>query len=97
MHIGIIKFKIQLPANQSLKGKRKIVSSLIRKLHNNFAISVAETANNDDLKTAVIGISFVSNDIHILHRLISQILSYLQEHAGDYVLLDFNQDILSGY
>lgn len=97
MNIGIIKFTIRLPANSSLKGKRKVVHSLCQKMRNKFCISVAEVESLDDAKTAVVGVSFVSNNMAIIHQLNSQVLGYLQDHAGDYILLDFKQDIISGF
>jgi uncharacterized protein YlxP (DUF503 family) len=97
MNIGVIKFSIRLPANQSLKGKRKIVNSLIQQLKNTFGVSVSEVENQDNLKTATIGICFVSNSSQILQQITSQILSFLQQRAGDFILLEFDQEIISGY
>src|SRR5262245_28791098 len=97
MHIGIVKFSIRLPGNHSLKGKRKIVHSLCQKLRNTFTIAVAEVAANDDHQTAIIGISSVSNSTATLDQVIKQILSYLQNHASDYILLDFQSDIIKGF
>lgn len=97
MNVGIIKFSLQLPGNQSLKGKRKIIKSLCQKIRNTFEVSVAEVASNDDLKYAVIGISVVSNDPRVLQQVIAQILSFLQNYMGDFVLQDFSQDIVTGY
>ncbi|MBA2654224.1 MAG: DUF503 domain-containing protein [Gammaproteobacteria bacterium] len=97
MNVGIIKFTIRMPANQSLKDKRKVVHSLCQKLRNTFGISVAEVESNDNLKIGVIGISFVSNSTQILDQIVAQILSYLREHSGDFVLVDFQQDIIAGF
>jgi uncharacterized protein YlxP (DUF503 family) len=97
MNIGVIKFTIRIPANQSLKGKRKVVSSLLQKLRNRFYISVAEVACNDDLKMAILGAVFVSNSKVVINQLISEILRYLQAQAGNFILVDFNQEIIAGY
>jgi uncharacterized protein YlxP (DUF503 family) len=97
MHVGIIKFTIRLPGNQSLKGKRHIVHSLCQKIRNKFNLSVAEVDQLDDLKSSQIGISFVSNSHQLVHQIISQILAYLQQQVGDFVLTDFNQEILTGW
>lgn len=96
MHVAMIKFSIRLPENESLKGKRRVVRSLCQKLRNHFEVSVAEVANNDDLRTAVIGISFVSNSIPVLHQIISNIMKYLQASSGDFILLNFEQNIVQG-
>jgi uncharacterized protein len=97
MNIGIIKFTIRIPTNQSLKGKRKVVKSLCQKLRNQFEVAVAEVERNDALKIAVIGISLVSNNTAIIHQIIAQILDYIRDHSGDFVLQDFDQDIITGF
>lgn len=97
MNIGIIKFSIRIPGSQNLKNKRKVVHSLCQKIRNKFSLSVAEVESLDDAKNAIIGISFVSNSTKIIHQIISQVLTYLQEESGEFVLVDFNQDIISGF
>lgn len=96
MNIGVIKFSIRIPNNQSLKGKRRIVNSLCQKIRNKFPVSVAEVESNDDLKKGVIGISFVSNSTLVIQQILSQILAFLQEYPGDFILLEFDQDIMAG-
>lgn len=96
MNVGVIKFSIYLPSNQSLKGKRSVVKSLCHKLRNHFDIAIAEVEDNDQLKTAVIGISLVSNDSKIIQKVTSQILHYIQEHSADFILQDFHHEIMPG-
>jgi uncharacterized protein len=95
LNIGIIKFSIRLPGNKSLKEKRRVVHSLCQKIRNRFGVSIAEVEQNDNLKMAVIGISFVSNSSIVINRIISQLLSFLQENTGNFILLEFNQEIIS--
>lgn len=97
MIVGVIKFSLHLPANQSLKGKRKVVKSLCQKIRNHFEVAVGEVEHNDHLKSAVIGISLVSNDGQIIQKVISQILSFIQGSAADFILQDFHQEILTGF
>lgn len=95
MKIGIIKFSIRLPANQSLKGKRRVVNSICQRIRNQFNVAVAEVESNDNLKIAIIGISFVSNSTKVVQQVISQILNFLQSYGGDFILDEFNQNIIS--
>jgi uncharacterized protein len=97
MHIAIIKFTIRMPGNQSLKGKRSIVNSLCKKMQHRFSLSVAEVELQNNLKTAVIGLCFVSSSTQVLHKVISQILNYLQENAGNYILDKFEREIIAGF
>lgn len=54
----------------SLKEKRKIVKSIIDKIHHHYKISAAEVDLQDSLTYAVIGIGMVTND----HRHADQVL-----------------------
>lgn len=97
MFVGVIKFSIHMPLSCTLKDKRSVVRSLCHKIRNRFDVSVAEVDRNDDLRTAIIGISCVSNDSKIIQSIISHILTYIQQAAGSFVLQDFHQEILSGF
>lgn len=49
MVVGAGRIKLKLFGVSSLKGKRKIVRSMISKLANRFNISIVETGLNDSL------------------------------------------------
>lgn len=97
MHIGVCKITIRIPASQSLKEKRRVVNSLCQKLRNTFAVAVAEVEDNDIWKSATIGVTCVSNSSQVIQQLLSQILSYIKTHAGNYLLVDYKQEIISGF
>jgi uncharacterized protein YlxP (DUF503 family) len=48
--VGVSVWQLQLPGCTSLKEKRSVVKSLKQRLHNEFNISVAETAHHDVLQ-----------------------------------------------
>ena len=50
MVVGVSVWQLQLPGCTSLKEKRSVVKSLKQRLHNEFNISVAETAHHDVLQ-----------------------------------------------
>jgi uncharacterized protein YlxP (DUF503 family) len=61
MVVSMIQFRIALPPLESIKDKRRIVSSLKEKLANRFPLSVAEVDLQDSLYSAQIGAAIVSN------------------------------------
>ena len=61
MVVSMIQFLIELPPIESIKEKRRIVSSLKEKLHQKFRMSVAEVDMLDSLHYAHIGAALVSN------------------------------------
>jgi uncharacterized protein YlxP (DUF503 family) len=62
MVIGFGTIIFRLHDCRSLKGKRKIVKSIVQQLRNHFNASVAEVASNDNHQRAVIGFSMVGNN-----------------------------------
>jgi uncharacterized protein YlxP (DUF503 family) len=70
-----------IPDNDSLKGKRKVVKSLIEKVRHRFGAAVAEVGDNDLWQKAKIGLALVGNDSQLLSSRLSQIMEsqYLAE------------------
>lgn len=62
MVIGVRSFELHLPAAHSLKDKRSIVKSLKDRLHNEFNVSVAETAHFDVWQTAELTVCLVTGE-----------------------------------
>jgi uncharacterized protein YlxP (DUF503 family) len=60
--IGVRSFELHLAAAHSLKDKRSVLKSLKDRLHNEFNVSVAETARNDAWQSAELTVCIVSND-----------------------------------
>jgi uncharacterized protein YlxP (DUF503 family) len=59
MIIGISVFELHLPASRSLKDKRRVVKSLIEKLHQRYRVSIAETDFHDLHQRAEIALAAV--------------------------------------
>jgi uncharacterized protein len=47
MIVGISIFELHLPASRSLKDKRRVVKSLIDRVHQRYRVSIAETDFHD--------------------------------------------------
>lgn len=62
MFVGVSRSVFFLQDNRSLKGKRKVVRSIVDRTKAKFNAAVAEVGANDDLKKIVIGITVVGND-----------------------------------
>ena len=61
MVVGIGICELHLPAVRSLKGKRKIVKSLVERIHARHRVSVAETDFHDLHQRAEISVAVVGN------------------------------------
>ena len=67
MVVGIGIITLRLHECRSLKGKRKIVKSIINQMRNKFNASVAEVGSNDIHQRAQICFSLVGNDKRVIN------------------------------
>ena len=73
--LGTITFK--LSDCHSLKGKRKIVKSIIARIRNNFNASIAEVELNDLYQRAKIGFAMVGNDRRVINSKIDKLFEFI--------------------
>jgi uncharacterized protein YlxP (DUF503 family) len=94
MIVGACQIRLHLPASHSLKEKRKIVRSLVERLRARFNLSVAEIEEQDRWQLAVLGLTSASRDGTAAHALLQQAADFVEEQAGDYVVLDVEIEIV---
>ncbi|WP_103890469.1 DUF503 domain-containing protein [Actinacidiphila yanglinensis] len=63
MYVGTLSFDLLLGDVRSLKEKRSVIRPIVAELHRKFAVSVAETGDQDLYRRAEIGIATVSGDL----------------------------------
>jgi uncharacterized protein YlxP (DUF503 family) len=75
-----------IPENDSLKGKRRVVKSLIEKVRHKFDAAVAEVGDNDLWQKARIGVALVGNDSHLLEARLQQIMKFVEnQHLAEII------------
>ena len=77
MVVGTLKIEFLLSDNRSLKGKRKVVRSMVDKVKTKFNVSVAEVGSNDKWQKIELGISAVGNDRRHIDSSLNHILGFL--------------------
>ena len=85
MVIGLLTIHIHLQGIDSLKGKRKIIKSLVERLQNRFNISVSQIAAQDSKQLAVIGVAVISNDGGHLNEQLDKIIRFVANDSRFYV------------
>jgi uncharacterized protein YlxP (DUF503 family) len=73
MSVGISSFELHLPSARSLKDKRRVVKSLVERIHQRFRVSIAETDFHDLHQRAEIGLAAVANGEPELLRLLDEV------------------------
>ncbi len=94
MVIGLCTIELYLPGNNSLKGKRSVLKSMISRLRRKFNISIAEVDLHDVWQSAVIGVACVSNQQSHAHKSLMQVIEWIESHRLDVDLVDYEIEML---
>ena len=93
MVIGVGVIVLRLHDCRSLKGKRKIVKSVIGRMRNHFNISVAEVGSNDRYHQAEIGFVTISNSSRLVNSKIDKIFNMVED-LGLAEVIDTDMEII---
>lgn len=86
MIIAAARIILLIPDNDSLKGKRKVVKSLVEKVRHKFDAAVAEVGDNDLWQKAQIGVALVGNDSQLLSTRLDQIMKFMEnQHLAEII------------
>jgi uncharacterized protein YlxP (DUF503 family) len=94
--VGVCHIRLRLPDNHSLKGKRQVVKSLVARLHNTFAVSVAEVEDNEAWQLASLGVACVSNSSAHADEVLANVVRFIEATRPDVELLDYDVEVLRG-
>lgn len=95
MKVSISTVVLQLPQSQSLKDKRRVLSSLTSKVRNRFNASISEVDNNEKWQIATLGIACVSNNSKHSDEMITSVLNFIESSRQDIDILSEERDIMS--
>ncbi len=89
--IGLCTLEFHLPGVLSLKEKRSILKSLLKRLHNTFNVSAAEVDFQDSWQEAVIAVATVTTSTPHAHQTLSHIITWIEANYPDALIV--NQEI----
>ena len=75
MVVGICRVVLALPWNDSLKGKRSVVKSILERTRQRFHVAAAEVEDLDAHRRATLGFSVVSNDVRHARSVLDKVVS----------------------
>ena len=88
MIVGTLIVELRLPGNQSLKGKRQVVKSLIARLHNRYNVAAAEVDQNDRWQAASIGVACVSKSAPHAREILENVVEFVEADRLDVEVVD---------
>ena len=94
MHVGGCTIDLRLPGNGSLKGKRRVIKSIVTRLTREFNVSVAEVDDQDLWQRAVLGVACVSSSASYAHGQLERVVRWIEEQRFDVELLDYMIEML---
>jgi uncharacterized protein YlxP (DUF503 family) len=81
MHVGVLEVTLRLEGNASLKGKRKVVKSILGRVKARFNAAASEVAGQDVYELAVLGFAVCGPDRQILNAVLDHILDFIEDNA----------------
>jgi len=93
MVVGIGTITFRLHDCHSLKGKRRIVKSIVTQLRNHFNASVAEVGANDVYQKAIIGFAMAGNQTPTINSKMDKLVN-MAEDLGLAEMIDSEMEII---
>jgi uncharacterized protein len=97
MHIGVCRIELRLPENQSLKGKRQVIKSIIARLQNSYNVSVAEVDNQGLWQIAILGISCVSNHRRHADETLANVIRFIIQNYPDLEIVSSEVEVFPAF
>ena len=94
MHVGVCTIDLRLPGNGSLKGKRRVIKSIVTRITREFNVSVAEVEDQDLWQRAVLGVACVSSSASYAHGQLERVVHWIEAQRFDVELLDYQIELL---
>lgn len=82
--------QLELYGIASLKDKRSVIKSIIRRLPHQFNLSTAEVDYHDVWNQTVIGLVSIGNDAGYLHGRMEKAVEWIEQHRPDTVIVDYS-------
>ena len=79
MVVGVCRLRLALHGVFSLKEKRGSIKRITARVRNSFPVSIAEVAENDQLRSAAIGFSVVGNDGAYVNSVLDKVLDFIED------------------
>ncbi|MGD8998760.1 MAG: DUF503 domain-containing protein [Anaerolineae bacterium] len=91
MVIGACSIELRIPANRSLKDKRRVLKPLLTRLRREFNVSTAEVGYNDLWQTAEIAlVTVANNDPGYVQRFLEKVVAWIETYRPDVQVVDWH-------
>lgn len=89
MIVGACLVELHIHGSQSLKAKRGVVRSIVRRVRNRFNLSVAEVGGQDTWQLAVLGLSAAGSDALRVRQVLEKASDFIEGlHLAEVLSVD---------
>ncbi len=83
MHVGVARVALQVAENNSLKGKRSVVKSVVQRVRHRFNVAIAEIDTQDAWELITLGIVCVSDDPRHANEMLGKVIDFIESERLD--------------
>jgi uncharacterized protein YlxP (DUF503 family) len=94
MTVGLCRVWLRLPEKHSLKEKRRVIKSLLARLHNKFNVAAAEVGDQDSWQMASLGITCVSTSESHVHQMMASVVAFIRSERPDAEMVDYRTEVV---
>jgi uncharacterized protein len=94
VNVGVLRVVLHLPNSGSLKAKRQVISSLLKRVRNEFSVAAAEVGDGDRWQIAELAIACVSNDARHADEILARVLTFVEARAAEAVVANVSTEVL---
>lgn len=94
MTIGVCTIEFHLPGVASLKEKRSIIKSMLKRLHNTFNAATAEVDYHDSWQSALVAVVTVSNSRAHTDQVLNNIVDWIESHYPEAMIVKHETELL---
>lgn len=81
MHVGVMSVTLRLEGNDSLKGKRKVIKSILGRVKARFNVGASEVGGQDNYGLAVLGFAVCGPEARLLNTVLDNILDFIEDNV----------------
>jgi uncharacterized protein YlxP (DUF503 family) len=78
-YVGVCRLVLGLEGNASLKGKRGVLRSVIKRTRNKFNVAMAEVEDMDVHTRGVVAFAVVGNDQRFVNSCVDKIVNFVED------------------
>jgi uncharacterized protein YlxP (DUF503 family) len=92
MIVGVLHIQLSLPGVGSLKDKRRLLTSLLDRLHNQFNVAAAEVNQQDTWRRAQLAVACVSSEGRHANQILTRVMAEV-ERAAELVVVGYEMEL----